>query len=198
MISDARTLQSGTQLGGYVIGPRIGRGGMAELYLARPYHVDAHRLVALKLVLPHLKDEPEFLGMFQREARVVASLRHPNIVGVLDCGFADGEAYIAMEYVHGRDLRGVLQRACTRGDRPLGATLAICVALCEALHHAHEQRGPDGRPLGLVHRDVSPGNVLVAFDGTVKLADFGIAKAFDNTHATGTGVIKGKLGYMSP
>jgi len=181
-----------------VVVRRIGGGGMAELYLAR---LDGpNRFVkpaALKLMHAHLLDTPEFVGMFMREARIAASLQHPQIVQVLDVGEADGEYFLALEYVHGLDLRRVLSDR--RGvPLPLGAALRIVIDIATGLHHAHSLCDATGRPLGIVHRDVSPSNILLAYDGAVKLTDFGIARMTEQTHVTATGSIKGKAGYMSP
>lgn len=198
---DIRTLTVGTRLGRYVIGPRLARGGMAELYAARATGIGAFdKLVALKLVLPHLKDDPAFTEMFMREAKTAAALDHPNIVSVFDLGFAQGEYFIAMEHVHGRDLRAIMADTADEDTAELTTPIALGIVsnLAAALHHAHEATGPEGEPLGLVHRDVSPANVLVRYDGVVKLTDFGIAKAAAGTQATRTGTIKGKRGYMSP
>jgi len=177
---------------------RIGGGGMAELYLARLDGPNRFvKPVALKLMHAHLVDTPEFVGMFMREARIAASLQHPQIVQVLDVGEADGEYFLALEYVHGLDLRRVLSER--RGmPLPLGAALRIVIDIATGLHHAHSLCDGTGRPLGIVHRDVSPSNILVAFDGAVKLTDFGIARMTEQTHVTATGSIKGKPGYMSP
>ena len=200
-LADIRTLPVGTRLGRYVIGPRLARGGMAELYAARATGVGAFgKLVALKLVLPHLKDDPAFTEMFMREAKTAAALDHPNIVSVFDLGFSQGEYFIAMEHVHGRDLRAIMSDTADDDapSLPIPIALGIVANLAAALHHAHDATGADGKPLGLVHRDVSPANVLVRYDGLVKLTDFGIAKAAAGTNATRTGTIKGKRGYMSP
>lgn len=193
-----RGLCSGTRLGRYAVVRKIGGGGMAELYLARLDGPNRFvKPVALKLMHTHLLDTPEFVGMFLREARIAASLQHPQIVQVLDVGEADGEYFLALEYVHGLDLRRVL--ADRRGaPLPLGAALRIVIDVATGLHHAHSLCDGAGHPLGIVHRDVSPSNILVAYDGAVKLTDFGIARMTGQTHVTATGSIKGKPGYMSP
>ncbi|MBK6918233.1 MAG: serine/threonine protein kinase [Deltaproteobacteria bacterium] len=193
-----RGLRPGTRLGRYCVVRRIGGGGMAELYLARLDGPNRFvKPVALKLMHAHLTDTPEFVGMFMREARIAASLQHPQIVQVLDVGEYDGEYFLALEYVHGLDLRRVL--AERRGvPLPLGAALRIVLDIATALHHAHSLCDGSGRPLGIVHRDVSPSNILIAYDGAVKLTDFGIAHMTEQTHVTATGALKGKPGYMSP
>jgi serine/threonine protein kinase len=193
-----RGLSSGARLGRYVVVRRIGGGGMAELYLARLDGPNRFvKPVALKLMHAHMLDTPEFVGMFMREARIAASLQHPQIVQVLDVAEADGEYFLALEYVHGLDLRRLL--AGRRGEPlPLGAALRIVLDVATGLHHAHSLCDGMGRPLGIVHRDVSPSNILISYDGAVKLTDFGIARMTEQTHVTASGVIKGKTGYMSP
>jgi serine/threonine protein kinase len=171
---------------------------MAELYLARHSGEGGfEKVVAIKRVLPHLGEDPDFIEMFRNEARLAATLHHPNIAQVFDVGVADGEHFYALEYVHGRNLLQVLKMS---SDRPLSIAdgLTIIVAVASALHHAHEQTGPDGRPMGIVHRDVTPSNVMVSYTGAVKLTDFGIARAAERTSTTRAGTIKGKAGYMSP
>ncbi len=194
----AAGLPPGTQLGRYTLLRRFAVGGMAELYLAHQRGAEGFaKLVALKRILPHLSAEPQFTKMFLDEARLAATLDHPNIATVLDFGEHDGEHFLTMEYVHGRHLLDVL-RAHGGKPLPLPVALGIVSDVARALHHVHEQRGHDGRPLGLVHRDVSPSNVLVSYEGAVKLTDFGIAKAMELTSATRTGTFKGKLGYAAP
>jgi len=185
-------------MGRYTLLRRFAVGGMAELYLAQQRGAEGFvKLVALKRILPHLAADPQFTRMFLDEARLAAALDHPNIAHVLDFGESDGEHYLTMEYVHGRHLLDVLRAHKGRG-LPLPTALAIVAAVGRALHHVHEQRGPEGRPMGLVHRDVSPSNVLLSYDGAVKLTDFGIAKAMELTSFTRTGTFKGKLGYAAP
>ena len=178
----ARFLAPGTRIGRYTIVRRLASGGMAELYLARVEGLRGfEKLVALKLVLPHL-----------------ATLDHPNVAHVIDVGRFGRDHFFAMEYVHGEDLRAVVRRAELQGGMPLGCALAAVSGVAAGLHHAHERRGPDGLPLGLVHRDVSPSNVLITYDGSVKVVDFGIARVGAQSKATRLGIVKGKAGYMSP
>jgi len=185
-------------MGRYTLLHRLAVGGMAELYVARQGGIEGfEKIVALKRVLPHLADDPQFVQMFLDEARFAASLDHPNIAHVTDIGEEDGEYFFAMEYVHGANLLEVLRQS-DHVSLPRGCALTIVVGIAAALHHAHEQLGPDGRPLGLVHRDVSPSNVLISHSGAVKLADFGIARAAARTSVTAQGQTKGKAGYMSP
>jgi len=193
-----RGLSPGTRLGRYTVVRRIGSGGMAELYLGRLDGPDGFcKPVALKLMHPHLSDDKHFAQMFLKEARIAAALEHPAIVQVLDVGEFGGEYFMALEYVHGKDLRRLL--ADLRGTpMPRGAALRVVLEVGRALHYAHRLRDSGGRSLGIVHRDVSPSNVLLSFQGLVKLADFGVAKIAERTTATVSGSLKGKLGYMSP
>lgn len=171
---------------------------MAELYLAKALGIGGfEKPCVLKLVLPHLTDDQVFLEMFLGEARLAATLDHPNVIHVSDIGQVEGEYFFVMDYVHGRDVRALL-RANNPGTMPLQAALTIAQEVCEGLHYVHDKRDSSGRFLGLVHRDVSPSNVMVSYDGIVKLVDFGIAKATEMRHATRTGVLKGKVHYMAP
>lgn len=173
-------------------------GGMAELYLAQQHGAAGFtKVVALKRILPHLAEDPKFTRMFLAEAHLASGLVHPNLAHVLDFGEHEGEHFLTMEYVHGRNLLHLLS-ADDGAPIGIGAALTIVAAVARGLHDLHEQSSPEGRPLGLVHRDVSPSNVLVSYDGTVKLTDFGIAKAMGLTSATMTGAFKGKLGHASP
>ncbi|MGE0403951.1 MAG: serine/threonine protein kinase, partial [Kofleriaceae bacterium] len=186
-------------LGDYELIRPLARGGMAELFLARSVGPEGfEKVIVLKRVLPHLAEDRRFVRAFLDEAKLVASLDHPNIAAVYDMGSADGSYYFTMELVRGVDVRTILQR-CKRTCSTLPIEHAVIIArdTAAALHHAHERRGPEG-PLGLVHRDVSPSNVIVSFEGTPKLIDFGIAKATQSTSKTQTGSLKGKVAYMSP
>jgi len=192
-------LPPGSHLGRYQIIKRLAMGGMAELYLARQTGDGGYeKIVALKRVLPHLTEDVAFVRMFLNEAKLAAGLDHSNIVHVLDFGSERGEHFMAMEYVHGRNVQQILKAGAQHQGVPRDVALTIAHEVAAALHYAHERAGPDGRPLGLVHRDVSPSNVLVSFEGDVKLVDFGIAKATAHTRVTRSGAIKGKLAYMAP
>jgi serine/threonine-protein kinase len=186
--------------GPYTLLHRIAAGGMAEIFRARRRGVAGfEKIIAVKRILPHLSHDPEFVQRFVDEARVAAGLAHPNIVQIFDLGRVGASYYIAMEYVHGADLRSVLRRLRDSGRRmsiALGALIACRVAA--ALEHAHRKAGADGRPLEIVHRDVSPPNILISFDGNVKLTDFGIARAAIRVAVTEKGALRGKLMYMSP
>jgi serine/threonine protein kinase len=173
---------------------------MAEVFKAKRSGVEGfEKVVALKRILPHLSDNQEFLDMFVNEAKMVAGLTHPNIVQSFDLGRIDKSYYIAMDYVHGRDLRTIMRRAKEKGLRiPLELCLRIVSHVCSALEYAHRKKDDRGRPMRIVHRDVSPQNILISFEGDVKLTDFGIAKAATKASTTDRGALRGKLLYMSP
>ncbi|MBA3817273.1 MAG: protein kinase [Deltaproteobacteria bacterium] len=184
-------LVAGEILGRYEILRSLGRGGMAEVYLAQMRGLGGFvKEVALKCVLPDLLAEPELTQMFLDEARTAARLEHPNIVQVFDIGQEGGHLFFAMEYVRGTDARTLLRTTDAGGALPLGPAIAIVLGTAAASHHAHER--------GVIHRDISPSNVMISSAGIVKLTDFGIAKAASNRNVTQSGVIKGKQGYMSP
>jgi serine/threonine protein kinase len=186
--------------GPYRLLDRVAVGGMAEVFKAKRGGVEGfEKIVAVKRILPHLSENQEFVDMFVNEAKMVAGLTHPNIVQIHDLGKLEKSYYIAMEYVHGRDLRTILRRAREKSLRmPLDLSLRIVSQVCAALDYAHRKRDERGRRLEIVHRDVSPQNILISFDGNVKLADFGIAKAATKAHTTDRGALRGKLMYMSP
>jgi eukaryotic-like serine/threonine-protein kinase len=188
------------RLGPYELLRRIATGGMAEVYLARragPHGFQ--KLVAVKRILPQYASDPDFVAMFIDEARVCARLGHPNIVQVFDFGEQDGELYMAMEYVDGTTGARLIRAAASRGeDISHDVCLHIALSVLRALGYAHGARDDAGKPLSLVHRDVSPGNVLIDRWGAVKLTDFGIARAAEIERRTDAGQLKGKLGYMSP
>jgi serine/threonine-protein kinase len=194
------TIPAPLRLGPYDLLRRIATGGMAEVYLARragPHGFQ--KIVAVKRILPQYARDPDFVAMFVDEARVCARLAHPHIVQVFDFGEQDGELYMAMEYVDGTTGARLIRAASSEDEEiPLDVCLHIAVSLLRALEYAHSARDEDGKPLSLVHRDVSPGNVLIDSSGTVKLTDFGIARAAEIERRTDAGQLKGKLGYMSP
>jgi TonB family protein len=193
-------LPSGTPFGQYELMEPIATGGMAEVYRARMRGVEGfQKIVAIKRILPHLTDNDEFLSMFVDEAKLAAQLQHPNIIHIYDLGKVDRSYYIAMEFIDGRDLRSILQTLEDKRERlPLGLALFIASRLAAALDYAHRKRDLQGRAMGLVHRDVSPQNVLISYDGDIKLCDFGIVKAASKATHTRAGALKGKLQYMSP
>jgi serine/threonine-protein kinase len=186
---------------GYEVSRRIAIGGMAEVFLATQVGPSGfRRQVVLKRIHPHLADEPQFLSMFLNEARIAADLSHPNIVHIYDL-FQDGPTsyVIAMEYVHGETVFGLFRETRQKNVRiSYGHIVRMIMSVCEALHYAWEEPSPDGRPRRIIHRDVSPSNILVGVDGQVKLADFGIAKALQSEGLTKVATLKGKYGYMSP
>src|SRR5262249_24418040 len=152
------------------------------------------RYVCLKLLRPDFASDRKCLEAFINEARLAAALHHHNIVHVYEIDQEGGQPYFAMEYVHGLDLRTLLGRLALKNEQvPLQHVVAIIASAAAALHHAHEQKGPDGKPLGIVHRDVTPANILVGFDGSVKVVDFGIAKAAIKRISTDVGVLKGSV-----
>lgn len=191
-----------TRLGSYRIIAELARGGMAAVFLALNESPGGRReVVAIKQIHPHLAHDPDFVAMLMDEARLASKVHHPNVVEIKDyaLGHADGKNYIVMEYADGEALSMLLKHAIQRGTR-LSPALAASIAAdtAGALHAAHELTDAEGRPLGLVHRDVSPQNVIVTYDGRVKLTDFGVAKAVGRLQRTQPGEIKGKLAYMAP
>jgi serine/threonine protein kinase len=188
------------RFGRYTLVKRIATGGMAEIWLARQSGLAGfNRFVVIKRILSHLSEQSTFVDMFLDEARTSALLNHPNAVQIYDLG-REGEAYfIAMEYIAGENLSAIAWRG-TQREQPLPIQLAvrIIVDASKALHYAHHLRSSDGRWLRIVHRDVSPQNILVTYDGEVKVVDFGIAKAATRSEHTKTGMLKGKFSYMSP
>jgi serine/threonine-protein kinase len=189
-----------TQFGRYLLLKKIATGGMAELFLGKQVGIEGfEKPVVIKQILPHLSENEEFITMFLDEARVAARLNHPRVVQIYDLGKEGPSYFIAMEYVRGQDLRKIIKRAQSlREGVPLGVSLHILVGVLEGLDHAHRQTDPAGRPIHLVHRDVSPQNILVSYEGDVKLVDFGIAKASTQIYQTRAGILKGKYAYMSP
>ncbi|HTJ43504.1 MAG TPA: serine/threonine-protein kinase [Kofleriaceae bacterium] len=187
-------------VGKYQVLERLATGGMAELYKARATGQHGfEKLVAIKKILPHLAADASFVEMFLDEARITAQLDHPNIVQVFELGTDSDTPYIAMQFVDGLDVLALL-RECSRTQIRLPPELAARIAhdVLEALDYAHTARDSSGRVLGVIHRDVSPGNVLVSRRGDVRLTDFGIARAAERQHKTEAGTLKGKYGYMSP
>ncbi len=187
-------------MGRYQILKHLASGGMAEIYLARATGIEGfERYVVVKRILGEHAQDKRFVTMFVDEARLAAQLHHQNIAQVYDCGQDDGTYYFAMEYVHGENLRELLKKmAIGRRQVPLEHALTIIAGGCAGLHYAHDKRGQDRSPLGIVHRDVSPSNLIVAYDGGIKVVDFGIAKAASRMSETRSGTLKGKIAYMSP
>ncbi|RYF08106.1 MAG: serine/threonine protein kinase, partial [Deltaproteobacteria bacterium] len=179
---------------------RINAGGMAEVFRAKMTGAEQfERYLAIKCMLPQLLADEHFIGMFIDEAKLASQLSHANIVQIYELGRQHERLYIAMELVQGRDLRHVIRLARARGlALPQGFAAYVISRAAAGLDFAHRKQGVDGRPLQLVHRDVSPQNILVSYDGEVKVVDFGIAKAEARATETQAGVLKGKFAYMSP
>ncbi|HYU16707.1 MAG TPA: serine/threonine-protein kinase [Candidatus Acidoferrum sp.] len=193
--------------GKYYLLERINVGGMAEVFRAKAFGVEGfERLVAVKRILPNIAEDKDFVRMFIDEAKIAVQLNHANIAQIFDLGVVENDYYIALEHVHGRDLRSIFNRCRHRGGEgdepgepmPIAQSCFILMKVCEGLDYAHNKRDQTGRELNLVHRDVSPQNVLVSFEGEVKIIDFGIAKAAGKGSKTQAGILKGKFGYMSP
>ncbi|MBL8921744.1 MAG: serine/threonine protein kinase [Myxococcaceae bacterium] len=186
--------------GRYQLIKKLATGGMAQIYLARQLGVQGfEKLLVVKRILPHLAENEDFITMFLDEARIAARLNHPNVVQIFDLGQQDDTFYIAMEYIHGEDVRKIWKQAERQGTPiPLPLICRIVIEACAGLDYAHKKTDPGGRPLNIVHRDISPQNILVSFEGGVKVVDFGIAKAADQATVTKSGVLKGKYSYMSP
>lgn len=200
-------MSAGVPLGPYLLLRRLAKGGMAEIFLARKEGPEGFaRELVVKRILPHLSEDPELMAMFREEARLVARLSHPNVVHVYDFGEVGGTAYLVMELVRGVDLRALTLRAREHalkarrwGAIPSHHAAKILSFVCEGLAHAHALEDARGRPLGLVHRDVTPSNVLLSFEGAVKVADFGIAKLQrGRKEITRVGMVRGKYAYLSP
>ena len=193
-------MEEGRQLGRYELITRLATGGMAEVWLARARGIKGFRkTIVLKTILPHFADNPDFVRMFINEALLAAVLNHPNIVQIFDLGQIGDRYFIAMEFVDGRTMRQV-QRALAKARKitPPWLVLHVAMAACEALEHAHNKCGDDGEALNIVHRDVTPENIMISFAGTTKVLDFGIAKASIAASETKAGTLKGKYAYMAP
>src|SRR5580698_597481 len=190
------------QLGRYTLVRRLATGGMAELFLAIQRSVGGfEKLTVIKRILPAMNQDQGFIEMLLHEARIAATLSHPNVVQVFDLGMVDGAYFIAMEHVQGEDLRAIVRQLKSRNaiDFPMEPALSIVLGVCAGLAYAHEKRDLNGAPLNIVHRDVSPQNVIVTFSGDVKVVDFGIAKSDARPgEDTESGRLKGKVPYMSP
>jgi len=191
----------GRPLGRYLLFDAIAKGGMATVHFGRlSGPVGFSRTVAIKRLHPHLATDPEFVTMFLDEARLAARIRHPNVVPTIDVVATDGEVFIVMEYVSGESLVKLWRAHTARNERiPVRFALAIVAGALHGLHAAHEVRDESNTPLGLVHRDVSPQNILVGTDGAARVLDFGVAKARGRMQETGdSGSLKGKIAYMAP
>jgi serine/threonine-protein kinase len=183
------------QFGRYTLLCHLATGGMAKLYLARLVGSEGfEKLVAIKRIHSHLSESEEFIQMFVDEARLVSRIAHPHVVQVLELGHVDNTHFIAMEYVDGETLTALVRRIRV----PMRVCARIIADAASGLHAAHELRGKDGELLGVVHRDVSPHNILISYEGAVKVVDFGVARAKGNLHTTNVGTVKGKFAYMAP
>lgn len=183
----------------YELIERIAVGGMAEIYLAREVEAETREYLVVKRILPSFATDRELVDMFLDEQRVAVTLLHPNIVRTYDVGEVAGEYFISMEYLHGEDVRRIFRMLQRRREQmPLELALATVMQAAAGLHYAHEKRGFDLTPLDIVHRDVTPHNLVLTYDGMVKLVDFGVAKAANRQIDTKVGTIKGKIPYMSP
>jgi serine/threonine protein kinase len=189
-----------TRVGRYEVIRHLATGGMAQIYLARIAGVGSfERYVVLKTILPDRATDHRFITMFLDEAKVAATLNHQNIAQVYEVDQSDGAYFMAMEFVHGENVRAILETTLKRQlTIPNELAMHIISGAAAGLHHAHERLGRNGQPLNIVHRDVSPANIMVGFDGSVKVLDFGIAKAEERSTKTVGNTIKGKYGYMSP
>lgn len=192
--------KASTRFGKYTLIDRIAVGGMAEIFLARQAGLEGfEKTIVIKRIRPHLSKQASFVKMFLNEAKLAAQLNHPNIVQIYDLGKIGESYFIAMEYIFGRDMRRIIPKADTLGiPFPMVYALKIASSVCEGLYYAHQKVDLYGNALNIVHRDVTPENIFVSFDGTVKVLDFGIAKAANQIEQTRAGEIKGKLSYMSP
>ncbi len=184
----------------YRVLERLASGGMAEVFIAESASIEGFKKqVAIKRVLPHLSEKKRFIAMFLDEARLSAHLSHSNVVQVFDIGVGDSAYFIVMEYVDGADLKGVIEYMRASGRAfPVQAAVYIVAKMCEGLSYAHELTGTDGAPLRIVHRDVSPPNVLITKYGEIKIVDFGLAKATSQLAKSEAGIIKGKFSYLAP
>ncbi len=191
-----RIIPSGKRrVGRYTLLYHFATGGMANLYLARFTGPDGfEKKVAIKKIHEHLNKEQDFIRMFVDEARLSARISHPNVVQVLELGTEDDTHFIAMEYVNGENLTALVRRT----KLPFSYSARVIADAAAGLHSAHELCDQDDQLLGVVHRDVSPQNILVAYDGAVKVVDFGVARARGGLHQTSVGTIKGKYSYMAP
>jgi len=186
--------------GKYLLLERVNVGGMAEVFIAKAFGVEGfERILAIKKILPTMAEDQEFITMFIDEARISVQLNHANVVHIHELGKYDETYFIAMEYVAGRDVRTILERYRRRSElMPTHQAVFIASKMCEGLDYAHRKKDARGQDLGIIHRDVSPQNILVSYEGEVKIIDFGIAKAANRMQKTQAGILKGKFGYMSP
>ncbi|MEJ7729737.1 MAG: serine/threonine-protein kinase [Polyangiaceae bacterium] len=190
------------QFGKYTLLRKLAAGGMAELFLALHRSVAGfEKLIVIKRILPSMNSDQGFIDMLLHEARIAATLSHPNIVQIFDVGQIEGKYFIAMEHIHGEDIRSIVRAMKKKSvnEFPLEHTLSIVLGVCAGLAYAHDKRDLDGKSLDIVHRDISPQNIVITFTGDVKIVDFGIAKSGSQQgEDTKDGQLKGKVPYMSP
>jgi serine/threonine protein kinase len=188
------------RFGKYILLEQIAVGGMAKLYSAKITGVEGfEKLIAIKTILPHFAEEKELVSSFIDEAKLAALLNHQNIVQIYDFGAMENSYYISMEYLFGKDLRIIANKSKEKGGQfSLGDALYIISRICSGLEYAHTLKDFQGKPLNIIHRDISPQNVIITYEGDVKIVDFGIAKAASQSSVTQHGMIKGKVSYMSP
>ena len=186
--------------GKYILLDRLNVGGMAEVFIAKALALEGiERFLAIKKILPTMAEDDEFIRMFIDEARISVQLNHANVVHIHELGKVEDSYFIAMEYVAGKDVRTLLERYRRRKEKmPVPQAVFIACKICEGLDYAHRKKDARGQDLGIIHRDVSPQNILVSYEGEVKIIDFGIAKAANRSQKTQAGILKGKFGYMSP
>ena len=199
-MSEPGILPNPIPFGKYYLLERINVGGMAEVYKAKAFGVEGfERLLAVKKILSSIAEDESFINMFIDEAKIAGQLNHPNIAQIFDLGNFEGSYFIALEYIGGKDLKTIFERGRRLGEKvSIPRICYIIMKVCEGLAHAHHKKDAQGRDLSIVHRDVSPQNVLLSYEGEVKIIDFGIAKAQGKTSQTQVGILKGKFSYMSP
>ena len=184
----------------YILLDRIAVGGMAEVFRAKlTGEKGFEKLIVVKKMLPHMAEDPEMVSHFIDEAKLAALLQHENIIHVYNFGEAEGSYFIAMEYLFGKDLKSILAKS-SQIDSLIGVEKSLLIAskICEGLEYAHNLKDLQGASLNIIHRDISPQNIIITYDGKVKIIDFGIAKTTSQTSKTQVGIIKGKVAYMSP
>src|SRR3954467_8334721 len=193
-------LRQPVPFGKYVLLERISVGGMAEVFKAKSFGVEGfEKILAIKRILPSMAEDADFIEMFIDEAKICGQLNHANICQIFELGRVDDSHFIAMEYVWGKDVLQI-QNRFRKMRQTMKPEMAAFIAakLCEGLDYAHKKKDAAGRPLHIIHRDISPQNILISYDGELKIIDFGIAKAASRSSKTQAGVLKGKFGYMSP
>ncbi|HEY3352365.1 MAG TPA: serine/threonine-protein kinase, partial [Polyangia bacterium] len=193
-------MQQPIPFGKYLLLERISVGGMAEIFKAKSFGVEGfEKILAIKRILPAMSDDKEFIEMFIDEAKIAGQLSHANICQIFELGRINDQHFIAMEFVWGKDVLQIQNRfRRMKQIMPFPMAAFLAAKTCEGLDYAHHKKDAMGKPMQLIHRDVSPQNIIVSYEGEVKLIDFGIAKAASRTSKTQAGVLKGKFGYMSP